>query len=517
MKKSTAHLLRLLEAHDLDQIRHILAVWRTTPDEWGIALCEAAAANQAEAVELLLEHGADVNFVGEDDHSPVERAAANGHVAMAAALRARGAVARSCYPGHLGQSLLRATGQDTPAFDLLLSLNPDVDYQLDEEGSTPLMRAAEASNPEQVARLLKCGADPTITGYDGCALRVALERQYYYPNVRKRSERRRRSKEVIRLLTEVRPDASAVIDQWRRDFTAARRRWKRSLRRLFFMMRDYRGDQLYREVVEPFIPYGRQALKALSSHRHLDATHLPPEVDHEDLVDWYAISRVNDALLLCFQEGDDLNWNAPFQSVEYQAYRQSENTPYWAEGAISREQYLDFFIGIGFDLMDDKPYHPFFHEVVEVVEDESLGQEVVIERVYWPGLMFGEMLFSRSGVRVRCSRNVMKKEIAEGSRLDWTYWRRRRETIDGSVGFGHNSQWNTRFRRDYHHAGVFHYNVDEDEYLDEATLTSRAQEFGDDLAPLSVYIEVLTNRCRVITETDKDTCSFYRYCQTAVS
>ena len=31
---------------------------------------------------------------------------------------------------------------------------------------------------------------------------------------------------------------------------------------------------------------------------------------------------------------------------------------------------------------------------------------------------------------------------------------------DQSVGWGSNSQWGTKFRRDYHFPGEFHFNVD---------------------------------------------------------
>jgi hypothetical protein len=44
--------------------------------------------------------------------------------------------------------------------------------------------------------------------------------------------------------------------------------------------------------------------------------------------------------------------------------------------------------------------------------------------------------------------------------LYWAWWRRSRPVADLSHGWGHNSQWNTDFRRDYIAGGELHYNVD---------------------------------------------------------
>ena len=54
----------------------------------------------------------------------------------------------------------------------------------------------------------------------------------------------------------------------------------------------------------------------------------------------------------------------------------------------------------------------------------------------------------------------INKEIAENSTLFWAFRRRNRPTEDLSVGWGHNSQWRTVFRRDYHIGGIFYFNVD---------------------------------------------------------
>jgi len=71
---------------------------------------------------------------------------------------------------------------------------------------------------------------------------------------------------------------------------------------------------------------------------------------------------------------------------------------------------------------------------------------------------------------------------------------------DQSVGWGSNSQWGTKFRRDYHFPGEFHFNVD-----------SRLKP-GDPPSPdawdgdLSERLreELVTQRCLVQTDVPDD-------------
>src|SRR5258706_13754944 len=50
------------------------------------------------------------------------------------------------------------------------------------------------------------------------------------------------------------------------------------------------------------------------------------------------------------------------------------------------------------------PFHPFLHEVVDVVEAEQADEEPSIVHVWWPGFMVGSLLMARSGVTVRAGR-----------------------------------------------------------------------------------------------------------------
>ncbi|MFD0531918.1 hypothetical protein ACFQ1I_43790 [Kitasatospora arboriphila] len=53
------------------------------------------------------------------------------------------------------------------------------------------------------------------------------------------------------------------------------------------------------------------------------------------------------------------------------------------------------FHGGGFD--------PFLHEIVEVEQADDPAAPIEVTEVLWPGLMLGELLFSRAGVRVRAA------------------------------------------------------------------------------------------------------------------
>ena len=124
------------------------------------------------------------------------------------------------------------------------------------------------------------------------------------------------------------------------------------------------------------------------------------------------------------------------------------------------------------------------------------GPVEILEHV-WPGLMFGNLLFSRCGVRVQGGRDHIAKEIAECSTLYFTYRRLHRKTSDRSMGWGSNSQWRTSFRRDYEHDGYVLYNVD-----GEIDLTSDSQFEKEDELTVRQRIEHCKNRSFLITKKD---------------
>jgi len=113
--------------------------------------------------------------------------------------------------------------------------------------------------------------------------------------------------------------------------------------------------------------------------------------------------------------------------------------------------------------------------------------------------MIGCMMFCRAGVTVRGGTHFIEKNIAETSKIYFTFRRNNRPYEDLSHGWGHNSQWRTDFRRDYVTDSEFYYNVDNNVEL----------VFPDQ------RIELLTNRCliRSINPTcDPDEYSYpYKY------
>jgi hypothetical protein len=137
----------------------------------------------------------------------------------------------------------------------------------------------------------------------------------------------------------------------------------------------------------------------------------------------YALSRVNDRLLCILVEPD-------------------------GKELLTKAEYTAFFEWIGFSSFETSQFTPFHHEIVEVVAETS-GPPVQVVDAFWPGLTFGEMMFSRSGVAVLAHPDVLDKKTAEQSVLYDIYARHNRRTNDLSMGWGHNSQWANDFERSY--------------------------------------------------------------------
>jgi hypothetical protein len=192
----------------------------------------------------------------------------------------------------------------------------------------------------------------------------------------------------------------------------------------------------------------------------------------EDLMRLYALSRVSDILLLNFQ---------PKKLIDE-----------WTPSDVSLDDYQDFMLALRLRDASTSNFHPFFHEIVEVVPSDDVDEPITFLRQHWPTLMLGAMMLSRGGVTVRGGRNQIRKEIAEESTLYWAYCRMNRRTKDLSGGWGSNSQWRTSFRRDYHIGDTFYFNIDaapEEGDLDD----------DDGLTP-SERRELLLHRCLITSD-----------------
>ncbi|MEL6339438.1 MAG: hypothetical protein AAFQ65_05975 [Myxococcota bacterium] len=200
-----------------------------------------------------------------------------------------------------------------------------------------------------------------------------------------------------------------------------------------------------------------------------------PDASAENLWRLYALSRVNQLLLLAFQRGGfDGEWQGP---------------------DVSPAQYLEFFGRLGLGHTSESEFHPFFHEIVHVAAAEDLNERPRLEAVHWPGLMLGNMMFSRAGCSISAGRAWANKPVAESSTLYWAFRRKHRKFEDPSHGWGSNSQWRTSFRRDFRAGDRYFYNVDGEEDLASVTGTD---EQG--LSPAD-RLELLRHRCLVTSTT----------------
>lgn len=238
-------------------------------------------------------------------------------------------------------------------------------------------------------------------------------------------------------------------------------------------------DEMFHQLVggrvdlRAWLPRVRGVVAELQSYRKLS-----PAVKKEDLWQWYGLSRVNELLV------GGLAGELPHQK-EYLGRDHHRRDGLFQHEAlvqgrlprVGMAEYRDFFEALGFTLFGAGPFTPFRHEIVELGDGEHS---------FWPGLMFGEMLFARAGVRTH---GDFVPGVAERSPLYFSWWRPHRETEDLSHGWGASSQWRTEFRRDYESGGQFHYNVDGKWQVGQSTQDS-------DLT-VEERIELLTHRCFV--------------------
>jgi hypothetical protein len=256
-------------------------------------------------------------------------------------------------------------------------------------------------------------------------------------------------------------------------------------RELYEELLNYEGESPFRDVLMPWQDNAYRAMSVLKNFGEAWARSLLRDdiVDH--LWDLYALSRVSDVLLLPFQKGnyDGSSWPGP---------------------SVTLEERDEYFGSLGMAPIEQKIFHPFFHEIVEVVQSPDPDEPISIDSVVWSGFMLGDLLFCRTGVRVRGGAGHIKKEIAESSKLYFTFWRKNRPVSDLSHGWGSNSQWRTRFRRDYQDDTSFYYNVDGEMDVTLPSTTDHPNSAREALTA-DERVELLVNRCFVLTDkSDED-------------
>lgn len=205
----------------------------------------------------------------------------------------------------------------------------------------------------------------------------------------------------------------------------------------------------------------------------------------EDLCRLYAIYRVTSTLLLRFQVGraDGVDYPGP---------------------GISSEGFQFFHEALGLRVPEIAEVHPFFHEIVQVQQSRAAETPISIVEQRWPPLMLGSMMFCRGGVAVAGGTAYVVKDVAEHSKLYWTFRRKDRRHEDLSHGWGSNSQWRTPFRRDIQLPTGFHYNIDAQESLNAASGTIEGLD-------VPVLIELVRHRCLIRTVVDDSDLFPYQY------
>jgi len=247
------------------------------------------------------------------------------------------------------------------------------------------------------------------------------------------------------------------------------------LQDLYSRLLDDDSKAVFSELLSPWCQAQQEFCDWLRNFGQRPGQPFPPASTEER--QWlYALSRINDTLLLRFQR--------------LREDSQEPDSQDWAGPELSRGEYERFLEALGMTFPWASDFSPFYHEIVEVIPAKSETAPIVLQDICWPAAMAGPLLFSRAGVVVTAGSQILDKMVAETSPLYWSYRRRNRPTCDLSQGWGHNSQWRTLFRRDYAWPEGFAYNVD-----GACDLAGSVTDAHPDQIPLARRIELLTYRC----------------------
>ncbi len=246
--------------------------------------------------------------------------------------------------------------------------------------------------------------------------------------------------------------------------------------KLYEALLGYQGKALHADVLSPWLAENITEIKWLKEFAAQSAASVPA-VDQETLWRLYALSRVNDLLLMTFQATD-------------------AHSSDWAGPPITPDEYRAFMIALGMTELSPPPFSPFYYEIVTATPASEKDTAISVTEVFWPGMMLGNMLFSRAGVSISGGSDFLNCITATSSMLYWTFRRKYRPYQDLSHGWGGNSQWRTRFRRDYHIGENYHFNVDGKYDL----ANTKSSAMNDEDLSVAERIELLTNRCFIHSE-----------------
>ena len=255
------------------------------------------------------------------------------------------------------------------------------------------------------------------------------------------------------------------------------------LRDLYHALHANAGSTVFPDVLAPWIDENADVVRESLAPLGVYGAWRRVEYEWGDLLEQaYALSRVGDLLLLGFQPDLPAEAEEPWA---HQLHLPDHDV------TITVDDYVRFFSALGMRRVEVARFDPFFHEIVAVDQNDDPTAPIEVIGELWPGVMFGEMLFSRAGVRVRAGARHAVAGLADRSVLHEVFLRRYRPTSDDSLGWGHNSQWKTDFRRDYLTADAYELNVDARFGIDED------REFGESRLTPGERRDLLRNRCVV--------------------
>lgn len=211
-------------------------------------------------------------------------------------------------------------------------------------------------------------------------------------------------------------------------------------RKIFDTLLSYEGMDCYRDILKPWFAEAKGEQRWFQNYKNLNVE-APSSAIDEDLWRLYAFQRVNEILLFNFQQSNDNSENILTPDLTLDQYG----------------KFIDFF---GFHIPKVEKFHPFYHEIVNVIQSSDDNESISLQKILWPCITLGYLLISRAGCIVKGGKNFIHKDIAEKSTLYWAYRRKNRPTEDLSLGWGSNSQWRTHFRRDYKIHEKYYYNID---------------------------------------------------------
>jgi len=255
---------------------------------------------------------------------------------------------------------------------------------------------------------------------------------------------------------------------------------QRPVRELYESLLNYEGGRVADEVLGPWLARNGAERMWLRELRARSGKPWPLLSD-EDRCRLYALSRVNDVLLLRFQPPRREGWHGP---------------------DLRPEEYVSFMEALGFVRVEHASFHPFFHEIVSVRASDQPTDGISLVESHWPCFMLGDLMFSRAGMTVRAGARELVPAVAENSTLYWAHRRANRPATDLSAGWGSNSQWRTQFRRDYRHGDTVCFNVD-GHLAPHAPPTAEDAERLGGLTP-EERVELLIHRCFVRTQKADD-------------